>query len=85
MNPYERKTMFEFTDDARIDRATELAVEQRERFESFKKYYRNPDSNTDQITAFLSQPFEAQHAFLIADHLYRVHQRKSEEKNTPSK
>ena len=73
------------TSDEIIERATELANEQNERYEKFKRFYRNPDSSTDVITAFLSDPVEAQTIFLQMNYLVKADiQRKEEATQTNS-
>ena len=60
------------TADECIARATELALEQRTRFDNFKKFYRVGDSNTDVLVAFYEEPSEAHYAFLIQDWLVKA-------------
>ena len=61
----------------RVARATELALEQQERFDSFKKMYTVDDPTTDVIRKFYGSHFEVNQAFLIMDHLAQAHKEKT--------
>lgn len=66
-----------------IARATELALEQRDRLDGFKKHFHLDDPNTDVLREFYKDAFEAAVAFLISDYLVRAHAKKHPDKKTP--
>lgn len=60
------------TSDQLFDRAVEIATEQKQRFDSFKKFYRVTDSHSDVLAAFYSEPSEAEYALLLQDYFLKI-------------
>lgn len=77
MNPYERIIMLPTTEQL-FDRAVEIATEQKQRFDNFKKFYRVTDSHSDVLAAFYSEPSEAEYALLLQDYFLQIDKRRKD-------